>query len=189
MILYLSGMVLMAVVRKYFTDQFARQESKKEVKSGWDTTLLVLIGVSMFLPMVSYLTDWIAFADRSQATTELVFGVMLNLVAAWLLYRSHKDLDRHWTMSVGIRHDHQLVTKGIYQTIRHPMYSAHLLWGLAVFLIVPNWISGSMMLMFTSVFAMVRIPAEENMLLEEFGEDYRTYMKKTGRLLPKISGK
>jgi protein-S-isoprenylcysteine O-methyltransferase Ste14 len=30
----------------------------------------------------------------------------------------------------------------------------------------------------------VRIPREERMMLEEFGEEYRIYMKRTGRLLP-----
>jgi protein-S-isoprenylcysteine O-methyltransferase Ste14 len=30
----------------------------------------------------------------------------------------------------------------------------------------------------------MRIPKEERMLLEKFGEEYRAYMKRTGRLLP-----
>jgi protein-S-isoprenylcysteine O-methyltransferase Ste14 len=32
----------------------------------------------------------------------------------------------------------------------------------------------------------VRIGDEEAMLLEEFGEEYQEYMKRTGRLLPKF---
>jgi len=30
----------------------------------------------------------------------------------------------------------------------------------------------------------LRIPKEERMMLEKFGEEYRVYMKRTGRLLP-----
>jgi len=31
----------------------------------------------------------------------------------------------------------------------------------------------------------LRIPKEEQMLIEVFGEEYRTYMQRTGELLPK----
>jgi protein-S-isoprenylcysteine O-methyltransferase Ste14 len=31
-----------------------------------------------------------------------------------------------------------------------------------------------------------RIPREESMMLDTFGDEYRRYMKTTGRLLPKI---
>lgn len=31
-----------------------------------------------------------------------------------------------------------------------------------------------------------RIPKEEKMLLEQFGDEYRAYMKQTGRLLPRF---
>jgi protein-S-isoprenylcysteine O-methyltransferase Ste14 len=30
----------------------------------------------------------------------------------------------------------------------------------------------------------LRIPKEERVMLEKFGEEYRAYMKRTGRLLP-----
>ena len=32
----------------------------------------------------------------------------------------------------------------------------------------------------------LRVPEEERMMVEEFGEQYRQYMKKTGRIIPKI---
>jgi protein-S-isoprenylcysteine O-methyltransferase Ste14 len=33
----------------------------------------------------------------------------------------------------------------------------------------------------------VRIPEEEKLLTEKFGNEYRTYMQNTGRIFPKLS--
>jgi protein-S-isoprenylcysteine O-methyltransferase Ste14 len=58
-----------------------------------------------------------------------------------------------------------------------------------------SWVLVSANLLFLvypvfSVFLIaVRIPREERMLLEQFGEEYRVYMKRTGRLLPRLRRK
>lgn len=189
MILYLGGLVLMAVIRKYHTDQFGELKTRQEWKSIGDTTWLILIGISMFLPLVSYQTDWLVVADRPHSTEELILGVVIHLIAAWLWFKSHHDSGRHWHMSLGIRHDHELVTSGIYSRIRHPMYTAHLLWGIAILLIVPNWVTGSLMLILIIGFTFFRISREEKMLVDEFGETYRSYRKETGALFPSFSAK
>jgi protein-S-isoprenylcysteine O-methyltransferase Ste14 len=33
-----------------------------------------------------------------------------------------------------------------------------------------------------------RVPKEEQMMIGEFGEEYRAYMQRTGRFFPKLSG-
>ena len=58
-------------------------------------------------------------------------GAFLFAVAIWLLWRSHVELGRNWTPTPGIRDDHQLVMSGVFGYIRHPMYAAHILWGIA----------------------------------------------------------
>ena len=37
----------------------------------------------------------------------------------------------YWSSTIQIKTDQTLVTQGIYKTIRHPIYTAHILWGLA----------------------------------------------------------
>ncbi len=66
------------------------------------------------------------------------------------------------------------------------MYSAHVLWGIAQILLLPNLIAGPLALVLIFAVIGIRVPREEQAMLEEFGDDYRQYMKMTGRILPKF---
>ncbi len=107
-------------------------------------------------------------------------------MALWLLWRSHYDLGRNWRVTTEIREGHTLVTSGIFRYIRHPMYSAHWLWGIAQVLLIHNWIAGLASLVIWLPVYLLRVRREENMMLEKFGEEYRLYMRQTGRIIPRI---
>ena len=53
--------------------------------------------------------------------------------------RSHKDLGRNWSISLEIREEHKLVTRGVYSLIRHPMYTAFLLMAVGQAFLISNW--------------------------------------------------
>jgi len=74
---------------------------------------------------------------------------------------------------------------GVYRKIRHPMYTAHFLWSIAQILLLQNWIAGWGFLVSFLPLYWVRIKEEEQMMWDEFGDSYRSYMRKTGRLFPK----
>ena len=104
----------------------------------------------------------------------------------WLFYRSHSDLGTNWSVSLEIRKNHSLITKGIYTRIRHPMYLSLFLYALGQTCLLANWIAGpSCLFAFTAMYCF-RINREEKMLLEIFGEDYKSYSLKTKRLVPYI---
>ena len=66
------------------------------------------------------------------------------------------------------------------------MYSAHLLWAVAQIMILPNWIAGPCFLLLSLPLYLYRMPREEAMLQDMFGEEYTRYIAVTGRLIPKI---
>ena len=79
----------------------------------------------------------------------------------------------------------ELLTTGCYSRVRHPIYS---IWGL---LILPGFsliIGGSMLaLPFVYWLAVVRfIGEEERALAERFGDEWKSYARKTPRFLPRI---
>jgi protein-S-isoprenylcysteine O-methyltransferase Ste14 len=85
-----------------------------------------------------------------------------------------------------VREEHRLVTHGVYSAVRHPMYSAFLLYSLGQALVVPNWIVGPSYGVAMSVLIAFRLGPEERMMLEAFGKDYEAYRRRTKRLIPAL---
>ena len=111
---------------------------------------------------------------------------MVFIFALWLLWRAHHDLGKNWSSTVQIRSEQALVTQGIYHYLRHPIYSAHILWGLAQAFMLPNWLAGWGGLLFIIPVFLIRIPNEEKTMVDQFGEAYIEYMKKVGGVFPKF---
>jgi len=153
--------------------------------------LMLLVGVAMqIVPLIYIFSSWLDFADyrlpgRADALEGLV-GVAVFGAALWLLWRAHADLGRQWSVKAEIQDDHELVTTGVFGRIRHPMYAAHWLWAVAQALLLHNWIAGPAMLAaFLPLYA-VRVPREEQVMLDHFGDRYRAYMARTGRMIPRL---
>ena len=80
-----------------------------------------------------------------------------------------------------------MVKRGPYQWIRHPIYSAYLLNYLGGGLLASNIVLTFVPAIFFSILVALRVNTEEQAMLEQFGDEYREYMKRTGRYLPKFS--
>jgi protein-S-isoprenylcysteine O-methyltransferase Ste14 len=113
-------------------------------------------------------------------------GLGLACVAFGLLGWSQSVLGRNWSIRVQVLKEHELVVTGPYRWVRHPMYTAGLLTNVSVLLFSANWlVGGSWLAMHVWQFA-ARIPLEEDLMVRQFGDAYREYMRTTGRLLPRI---
>ncbi|PYQ51270.1 MAG: hypothetical protein DMF78_13760 [Acidobacteria bacterium] len=113
-------------------------------------------------------------------------GILCLVVGLWLFYRSHADLGTNWSITLEVREGHQLVTQGIYRRVRHPMYLALLLYSVGQALVLPNWVAGPSYLVAFGLLFALRVGREEQLMLEEFGQDYEAYMARTNRLVPGI---
>jgi protein-S-isoprenylcysteine O-methyltransferase Ste14 len=138
------------------------------------------------IPLLWVVTPLFAFADYPLRAEPYAIGISLVLLGLWLFYRSHKDLGLNWSMTLQVRENHSLVTEGIYTRIRHPMYSAMMLLGVAQVLFCPNWIAGPSYLVSFGALYIFRVRVEESMMLDRFGTEYEQYMQRTGRLIPPV---
>ena len=139
-----------------------------------------------FVPAAVPLHAAIGFADYPLPAFAPWCGAVLMLLALWLFWRSHADLGQNWSVTLEVRKGHQLVTHGVYRRIRHPMYAAIFLFCLAQGLLLPNWLAGWSALVPFALMYLLRIRREEQMMLQFFGEEYRDYMGRTWRLLPRL---
>jgi protein-S-isoprenylcysteine O-methyltransferase Ste14 len=85
-----------------------------------------------------------------------------------------------------IKEDLDLVTSGPYRWVRHPLYSGALTLLFSISLVFGDWILLGYSLAGFIIFRILVIPAEEQQLLETFGEEYEYYQRRTGRLFPRI---
>lgn len=121
------------------------------------------------------LPDWLRW-------TGFIIGVVSVLFWTW----TQITLDTQWSAQLQLTKEHHLVTTGPYARIRHPLYAAMLGWCVSLSLLTANWIF--VVVCTLSVLGLLwRIPKEEQMMVEAFGEEYKAYMQRTGRFFPRLS--
>jgi len=185
---YLIGLIVGSFIRAWYLRRYKQDRKAIFREEGFIVGVLAsLWGVAILLPLLYMFTRWLSFADFDLPAWSGWIGVATFAVALWLLWRSHADLGRNWRVTTEIREGHRLVTGGIFRYIRHPMYSAHWLWGIAQALLIHNWIAGLASLIILLPMYLMRVRREEQMMLEKFGEEYRLYMRQTGRIIPRLS--
>jgi protein-S-isoprenylcysteine O-methyltransferase Ste14 len=183
---YFSGLLLAVAIRA--PHELRRRRNRiTDRRVGWlEAVLIALVVPAMFLlPAVYALTPWLGFADYRLPPWAGLVGIAVFAGALWLFWRSHNDLGRNFSPTLHVRADHTLVVHGVYRRVRHPMYAAQWLWGMAQVLLVHNWIAGFSGLVLSVLLYLLRIPREERMMAEHFGEKYRSYTDRTGRILPR----
>lgn len=111
-------------------------------------------------------------------------GFALRLVMLALLTWSQAVLGKQWSAQLLLREGHHLVTTGPYARVRHPVYAATAGWAVSLALLTANWVF-VLLIVPTIVGLVSRVPREEQMMIEEFGEEYKAYMLRTGRFFPK----
>ena len=109
----------------------------------------------------------------------------LLLAGCALLAWTFRSLGKNLTDTVVTRKKHTLVVHGPYRWVRHPLYSSAALLVAGVSLIAANWFFFVMGVALLCVLVM-RTRTEEENLVARFGESYQTYMRRTGRFLPRI---
>ena len=145
------------------------------------------IGVALFtLPIIYGLTSWLDFAHFPLPLWVRWAGFGISVLGVVVLLLAHQTLGRNWTGQLHIQEQHVLVVSGIYRFVRHPMYVSFLLAGIGTLFLSANWFIGVPQLVWFWVMYLGRVQHEEQMMLDAFGEQYRTYMHATGRLLPKL---
>lgn len=139
-----------------------------------------------YIPAVWIFTDYLDGFDYRQNIGFLVVGAVLLIVSLRLFRLTHKALGKMWSHSLDLREDHKLVTSGIYEKIRHPMYTAFWVWAIGAAFLLPNWIAGFSGLVGFGTLFFLRVGQEEEMMKAEFGEEYEAYMQRTDKVFPKI---
>lgn len=184
--LVLVATVVMIAIRAPHGAGSRRVKVIKSHKTPLETVLLVSAWAAFFVPLIWIASPVFSFAEYPLRGGPLVSGAVCFVASLWLFYRSHADLGTNWSITLEVREQHRLITQGVYRRIRHPMYSALMLYSVAHALVIPNWVAGPSNLVAFAVLFALRVRPEERMMLEQFGDDYTAYMRRTQRLVPGV---
>ena len=110
-------------------------------------------------------------------------GIIVAISPIFFLIWVHRHLDTQWSIALELQEGHRLITSGPYTRIRHPMYLGVFVYTIGLILISSDLLV-SIFFAFTIWVNYRRIPEEEQMMIDEFGEEYLEYMKRSGKLLP-----
>ncbi|HEY4223072.1 MAG TPA: protein-S-isoprenylcysteine O-methyltransferase [Myxococcota bacterium] len=148
--------------------------------------LAITITTGAAVPVLYLATGFPSLADYPFSSIAGWAGTACAIGGAFFLWRSHADLGLNWSSSVEVRAQHELVARGVYARIRHPMYTGMAVCTIAQTLLLPNWLIGPCGFVAFLAFYAHRVPREEQLMLATLGEPYAGYMRRTHRLWPRL---
>lgn len=172
-----------------FIDTLIRGETEEEEKTRAEAIMGIIILLQpVFVSVVyhenrSFIREYLGIWDNSVVS---IVGMLILTVGGSILIISRIQIGRYGTGKIVIEKEHQLITRGIYRYIRHPIYLGGLIGWIGLSFAFRGIIIPFIVLIIYFAVFKSRMDLEERMLLEEFGEEYSEYMKKTKRLIPRV---
>jgi protein-S-isoprenylcysteine O-methyltransferase Ste14 len=189
--LILTGLFLIAITTSAYFRRRANLSSRETISRQEEGKFLLVTlragGLLLWLSIIIYLINpaWMSWASITLPIWLRWSGVAGGLLSVALLVWMFSSLGRNITDTVAIRRDHSLVTHGPYRWIRHPLYSFGTLFILSFGVVAGNWFI-AVMSFAAFILLALRTPIEEAKLLDRFGEEYKEYLRRTGRFLPRL---
>ncbi len=170
-------------------DKTSGGKVSRKVDGNAMMTVIKLGGLILWLSPFAYLLNpaWMAWSKMGLSASIRWVGVGLGILCATGIYWMFSSIGSGITPTSGTRREHKLVTNGIYRYIRHPLYTFGSSLFVAFGMMADNWFIATMGIA-AFIGVAIRTPKEEANLIEKFGDEYREYMKRTGRFLPGIGG-
>ncbi len=189
-LLFILSFLSMLIVRVAFHRMAARERTNVEHKeSNLNVVVRGIFGFGYILSLLIYIfmPKWFDWALFPLPIWLRWVGAVVTLISILMLVWIQWALGVHFHTTVHTQEEHQLVSHGPYQWVRHPMYTNFILMGLGWFLLTANGFIGIPLMAGIVIVVLVRIENEEAVLLQLFGDDYRAYIQRTGRFLPRFS--
>ncbi|MCZ2122762.1 MAG: isoprenylcysteine carboxylmethyltransferase family protein [Anaerolineales bacterium] len=184
--LLLSGMSISIYFRRK-ADKETGEKISRQVDGSAMMNFIKIGGLILWLSPFVYLINpaWMTWSKIGLPEWIRWLGVELGVVGVCGVYWLFSSIGSGITPTSGTRKEHKLVTRGIYKYIRHPLYTFGSLLIVSFGVMADNWFIGMFGVLAFTLMA-IRTPKEEANLIAKFGDEYRDYMKRTGKFLPKV---
>lgn len=176
------------LIRAPFDKAYRSQRKIKILDTKIEKHLIMLLMTGLVLiPLIWVFTPFLESFTIEMPLWLRFLGLLICFISMYYFYLIHKTLGKNWSPALEILEGHRLIKTGVYKRIRHPMYLQILLWSIAQFFILSNAIAGLTGLLSWAIFYFIRVPKEEKMMTDYFGDEYIEYKRYTGSILPGIN--
>lgn len=180
-------------ISSYFrrkADKDTGEKIPRKVDGTAMMTAIRIVGVILWLSPLVYLINprWMAWSKIGLPDSVRWLGVGLGVLCIIGIYWLFSSIGSGISPTSATRREHKLSTSGPYRWVRHPLYTIGSTLFISFGIMADNWFIAALGILAFIAMAK-RTPQEEDNLIEKFGDEYREYMKYTGRFLPKIGSK
>lgn len=167
---------------------------RKKPEASTDATKAPRSWVGLILQGIAFMPVWAI--RRQPELSPLIDGyfivnivlqvaaVAIAVASVWLVMAAVKELGKQWSLEARLIEGHKLVTTGVYQIVRHPIYTAMLGMLVATGIVFSHWL---VLLIAVAVFIIgtrIRTVFEERLLREAFGQEFVDFEAKVPALIP-----
>lgn len=165
----------------------ATRKEDRQVRTGLGrvAALLALPGFTFAHGLAVFTFAQGPAAADTGSSVWVAAGLVLGITGLILNHQATRTLGEFFDR-IAIKENHQLVTHGVYTRVRHPIYTSYLCIFFGFTLMMQSAPGALVMLGVCYLWFGTRIPIEEAMLEETFGDAYRMYRKRSWRLVPWI---
>ena len=164
-----------------------RLKSKRNAPKSGDKGSIWLLFLSI---SIGY---WLSFIMAATKTgriyhwnTFFIIGSILAIIGLIIRVTSILTLKQQFTYTVTKIENHELIEIGLYKSIRHPGYLGQLIIFIGISTSLSNWLSILFMIVPVFLGYFYRINVEEKFMINQMGQKYIDYQKRTKRLIPTI---
>ncbi len=179
-------------ISSFFRSKADRESGEKISRNVDGTPMMTAIrigGLILWLSPFVYLINpqWMAWSKLGLPEWARWLGVGIGILSTFGIYWLFSSIGNGITPTSATRREHKLITNGIYRYIRHPLYTFGASMFVSFGMMADSWYIAALGVL-TFIIMAIRTPKEEANLIEKFGDEYREYMKRTGRFFPKLGG-
>ena len=138
---------------------------------------LIFVGGAAEYYLRNLTLNWVIFVP----------GVILSVLSFVVRRSAIRALGRFWSLHVEMREGHEFVQTGPFAYARHPVYFSMILELLGVALILGAWFTLAVVLIIFIPTLIARVRIEEAALVQQFGDPYRDYMRRTPAIIPNVA--
>lgn len=164
--------------------RYDRQRTANGRGRSWDFTLLALAACALLI-LRPILLPWLGLHIKAAwGLAVQAAGLLLAICALGLNAWGRAHLRQFYAERVEVQPGHQVITTGPYAWVRHPLITSFFGLILGLFLIDPA--VTTLLGMIYTFWDFGRAARQEEKLLAEALPEYRDYMARTPRFLPRL---